>query len=300
MHSPLIVKAYAKINLFLNLLGTRPDGFHQVRFIMQTISLADRLEITPAGEGLRIDFQCPDANLSAADNLVVQAYHLFYQCSSLPPKAIHALLSKEIPVQAGLGGGSSDAAAMLQALNRLHGDCLEIPQLETMAARLGSDVPFFLHGGTCIATGRGEIITPLKPFLPQEEVVVLKPRDFGISTPEAFRWMRELGHYQTLDFSNWERLIRLSGSNSPFSWEAMLRNDFETVLFPRYPQLEQAKQLLLDLGLTGSLVSGSGPTVFGILSDASMQWPAILEHFSPEKWLVLRARFISDGLKIEE
>ncbi len=281
-------KAFAKINLFLNLLGKRPDGFHEVRFIMQTLSLADTLEVTHTGEGLGIDFTCSDPTLANTDNLIVKAYHHFYQSTKLPPLALQVNLQKEIPIQAGLGGGSSDAAAMLKTLNTLHQEALSSHELHALAAHLGSDVPFFLTGGTCLATGRGEIVTPL-PSLPSQKVVLLKPKGYGISTPYAYQLVQQKGYYQTHDISPFEAYLKLQ-TPYPETLGALLLNDFESALFEAHPDLAKTKETLLGLGLPGALLSGSGPTLFGILSNPEPQMAAIKYHFSADQWVVLETQ----------
>lgn len=284
------VKAHAKINLFLNLLGPRPDGFHAVRFVMQTLDLADTLTIEEAGSGLSIAFACGDPALETPDNLVVKAYHRFYESTGLPPRALTVRLEKGIPVQAGLGGGSSDAAAMLEALNALHQHPLSREALHALAAPLGSDVPFFLYGGTAVATGRGEIITPVAA-LPPWEVAVLKPRHLGISTPQAYQWVREANAYHTQDFGAWEALFHAGSSATMADLAPLLWNDFEATLFPRYPMLTEAKRVLLALGLPGALLSGSGPAIFGLMDQAETQWPSIEARFPENDWQRFRCRF---------
>lgn len=289
MPSAVCVNAPAKINLFLNLLGLRPDGFHEVRFVMQMLDLTDTLEITPIGEGVQLNLRCRLPALATPDNLITKAYHRFYAESGLIPIALDVNLIKRIPVEAGLGGGSSDGAAMLKVLNQLHGAPLSKTELHAIAAQLGSDVPFFLEGGTCLATGRGEQIKPLPP-LPPVEVVLIKPKGFGISTAKAYQWVRETGHYVTRDISPWEELLK-QPCPSVFALGQLLHNDFEAVLFPHYPVLAETKEALLALGLPGVLLSGSGPTIFGLLNDPEPQWRQIQNLLPEEDWFLYRSRF---------
>ena len=158
----MVIHCYAKINLTLEILGKRADGFHEVRTVMQTVGLADRLEVSAAAD---LSFTCSDPALATPDNLVYRAARLL-QAEYAVRTGAALRLEKRIPVAAGLGGGSSDAAATIVALNRLWNLQLSLTEQRRLAARLGSDVPFILTGGTALATGRGERITPLPP-LPQ-------------------------------------------------------------------------------------------------------------------------------------
>jgi len=264
-------EAHAKINLFLNVLGPRPDGFHEIRSVMQALALADQLTIMPEGNSLQLT--CSDPALATPENLVVKAYHLFYEETGFSPMALHVHLEKNIPVAAGLGGGSSDAASMLMALKQLHGEAVS---LEKMAAQLGSDVPFFLYGGTCLATGRGEKISPLPPLQPRE-VVLLKPKALEISAASAYQALREENRYVEKDYDD---LVDL------------LYNDFERVLFPQYPALARAKSKLIQLGCHATLLSGSGPTLFTILDDPEIQRPKIEHAFPSNIWQVIYTNFL--------
>ena len=168
----MVFHCYAKINLTLEILGKRADGYHEVRTVMQTVGLADRLEVTAAAE---LSFSCSDPALATPDNLVYRAARLL-QAEYAVRTGAALRLEKRIPVAAGLGGGSSDAAATIVALNRLWNLQQSLTEQRRLAARLGSDVPFFLTGGTALATGRGERITPLPPLPQYWVVLVLLPR----------------------------------------------------------------------------------------------------------------------------
>lgn len=257
------LKTPAKINLFLSLRGQRADGYHEVCFVMQSVALFDTLTLTPEPDSPGIRFTCsqPGITDNPDDNLVVKAYHSFFQVAGIPPMGMSVHLEKHIPVQAGLGGGSSDAAAMLRLLNDLPQQVLSFDSLSAIAAALGSDVPFFLSGGTALATGRGEIITPLEHPLPTLPLLMIKPRRFGISTPIAYQAIRDHAQYQTLAVEPFlEHLPRIQSSRdlAPF-----LANDFETVLFQRYPALDEIRQQMLALGIQRPLLSGSGPAMIG-------------------------------------
>ncbi len=256
------VPAYAKLNLGLRVLYRRPDGYHELRTAFQTISLADRIDISfaPAGATEIIVEGTPEI----ADNLVERACQLVLD--ALKTRAnVHFRLKKNIPMGAGLGGGSSDAAAVLLALPVLARKPLAINRLAALAAQLGSDVPFFLYGGSALGLGRGEELYPL-PDRPSARGLLVVP---GIhsSTAEAYR-----------DLSPTLTSIRLQNKLVIFQQEvwrggaervfAMDENDFEEVVFPRHPELKRIKQRLVRFGAKPAAMTGSGSAIFGIFADA--------------------------------
>ncbi len=292
MFSSLSVKVPAKVNLFLNLIRPRPDGFHEVRFVMQTIALFDELLVQVQGPGYGLELSCSQAALAQPDNLVAQAYHQFYKETGFDPYRLSVHLEKQIPTQAGMGGGSADAAAMLQILNHLHGNTVAVREMASFASFLGSDVPFFLVGGTCLAMGRGEIITPL-PDLPEIPIVVLKPKHYGISTPEAFQRVRQARRYRERSDQDWQPLLE-QPAVSPQALGMHLWNDFEATTYDAYPDLAAAIQILKqEIGLPGALLSGSGPALFGILSEPDNQREAIAHRFDRENWELFFTHFLS-------
>ena len=193
----LSVLTPAKINLFLNVRRPRRDGFHEIVSVMQAVQLWDRLDVSPTLSGKPdIAFTCniPQMEVEAASNLVVRAYELFWQVTGLPQLGLNVHLEKNIPTQAGLGGGSSDAAAMLLVLNHLSMARLSTSQLRSIGATLGSDVPFFITGGTALVKGRGEFVQPLsqeanvgRNLFP---VVIIKPKRLNISNLGAWKRVR--------------------------------------------------------------------------------------------------------------
>ena len=265
-------RAPAKINLALRILNRRPDGFHELRTVLQTISLADRLKVTyrPRAK-YAVDLVCDRPELDGDDNLAaVAARRLLHAGSSRG--AVEIELDKRIPVGAGLGGGSSDAAAVLLALSRMLRPAPPPDLLLTVAAGLGSDVPFFLVGGRCVGLGRGEEVYPL-PDIPRQWLLVLAP-DQPISTPQAYR---------ALDSARRTRLTAAASRNIISGFcsgvgafqEAGTRltteappnqfvNDFETVIFQRYPELGNWKDRLVRAGASGAMLSGSGSALFGL------------------------------------
>jgi 4-diphosphocytidyl-2-C-methyl-D-erythritol kinase len=252
------LRALAKLNLDLRVLGKRPDGYHELRTIFQTISLADSLEIafTP---GRKTVVELADS-LAIPDNLVARAAHL-----ALDKMRVHGRvemrLSKRIPMGAGLGGGSSDAAAVLLALPVLAGRKLDLPALSELGQQLGSDVGFFLLGGTAAGIGRGTELFPLPDGGAQRALLVAP--DVHVSTAQAYR-----------DLS--PRLTSESQQNKIFSFQSQVwgrgvdspsRNDFEEAVFPQHPVLAALKKRLLRAGATGALMTGSGSALFGLFSD---------------------------------
>ncbi len=269
----LVKKAYAKVNLFLNLLGQRANGFHNLVTVMQAIALADELTASVDSNqqpGIVLNTNQPDLTQSAEDNSVVKAYHLFFKNSpDLKPLSVTVNLSKYVPHQAGLGGGSADAAAMLQILNELTNGAYTGADLQQLAAQLGSDVPFFITGKTALATGGGELIQPLdNPLSSGLPMLIVKPKAISISTPDAYQWLREQNQYREEPVSS-----LLAALKDPHPEVALLNsllfNDFETVVYRQCPELAKIVEQLRELNLPVCL-SGSGSALFCFLT--TQQW----------------------------
>ncbi len=249
------LEAPAKINLSLKVCGKREDGFHEIETLMVSISLRDELTIEPAEvEGVALT--CSDASIPSDDtNLVVRAAKLFFARTGLAPRVKINLL-KRIPHGAGLGGGSSDAAATLLGLNDLFDTHFKTDALAGMAAELGSDIPFFIHRSAALCRGRGELISPVQ-FPQRLPLLLLKP-PFGVPTPWAY--------------TQWRDSVELPGipyASQKFSW-GELTNDLERPVFQKYIFLAVLKRWLLAQPETvGALMSGSGSTCFAVLRDAS-------------------------------
>ena len=241
----------AKVNLYLRVLGRRPDGYHDLLSIMQPLSLADELIVTPTSPGIFLDCDQPGIP-KGPGNLVWQAA-LEFQRTTGKKVGAHIQLQKRIPAAAGLGGGSSDAAGTLLALNALAGEPLKAEALHELAVGLGADVPFFLGLSPAMARGIGEKLSPLE--LPGYWYLLLNP-GVRVST----RWVYEsldlesLKRYKVLDEGNWE-------PGQPAAW---VHNDLETVTLKKYPQLAQLLETLGGLGAQARGMSGSGPTLFGL------------------------------------
>jgi 4-diphosphocytidyl-2-C-methyl-D-erythritol kinase len=265
--------ARAKINLYLEILGSRPDGYSEVAMVLQSIHLADRLQLKSRPHGIHLTCDRPEVPTDAR-NLAYQAAELLQkECHSSAGVEIH--IEKHIPVAAGLAGGSADAAAVLVGLNQLWGLGLTVGELQSLAARLGSDIPFCIQGGTQLATGRGEVLEPLADWegIP---VLLAKPKHLGVSTAWAYQAFRSrqgsLGGdalpkptLPTLP----QALAALSRQDPP-ALARSLRNDLEQVVLPEYAIVGELRQALLSAGALGSLMSGSGPTVFGIMPSLEL------------------------------
>ena len=261
----LVLPCYAKINLGLRVLRRRPDGYHEIETIFQQIDLHDRLRLRVEKNGGRPHIHLTvDAALLPADasNLVHRAAAEFVGRSGVRERIV-LHLEKRIPVGAGLGGGSSDAAVTLLGLNALFGTVLSEPELVEIARGLGADVPFFLYGGTAYATGIGDMLEPVEPLLRDASIVVVAPR-VPISTAWAYRALK-------ISLTNTEKTITLTRflrfEETGSVWRDELTNDFENVVFDRYPQLQVIKSTLYECGATYASLSGSGSALFGIFAD---------------------------------
>lgn len=257
----LTLHAPAKVNLTLIVGARRDDGYHDVSTVMQTVGLYDTLTLT---DGSGLTMTCTDPDLPTdGSNLVLRAAALFCQELHLPVPDLHLHLQKRIPSQAGLGGGSSDAAAVLRALRTLYAPDISDGRLETLAARLGSDVPFFIRGGTQLATGRGEVVSPL-PQLAAGWFVVVKP-DEGYSTAEMYRRLDEPGSVLVRNSRYMQDAV---AANNVHAVAVELHNSFERVV-PKDSSLRTIKDALRAQGALGTLLSGSGSAVFGLFDDQS-------------------------------
>jgi 4-diphosphocytidyl-2-C-methyl-D-erythritol kinase len=248
--------AFAKVNLQLRVLGSRPDGYHELRTIFQTISLHDTLTLWPARRG-EIRLQSDERSLpTGPENLVyraIAAIRLELGVSG----GIEAELEKRIPVGRGLGGGSSDAAAALVGMLRLTGRKVPLGRLVEMAARLGADVPFFLFGGRALGVNRGDEIYPL-PDLPRRSIVVVSPRDIAVSTRDAYGWL-------SAELTNRAQPPNMWGFCALcWSRQGQVSNDFESPVFGRHPRLEEIRDGLLERGAAEAALAGSGSAVFGV------------------------------------
>jgi len=245
----MLLRSYAKINLTLDILGRRPDGYHEIDTVFQQIDLFDEIEIAPADEKT-ITVTCTDPSIPPADNICLNAAHLMIDHFDLR-QGVRISIKKQIPVGAGLSGGSSNAAAVIRGMVHCFGLTPGMDELEEIGAALGMDVCFHLRGGTCRGRGRGEILEDLPPF-PTHFAVVVYP-GFSVRTADA---------YAGLDYSRIGRERRTPSFIR--SYDAALRhNDFEYSVFDAYPELAAIKELLGP----GALLSGSGSCVVGLYRD---------------------------------
>jgi 4-diphosphocytidyl-2-C-methyl-D-erythritol kinase len=261
------IPAYAKINLRLDILGKRADGYHELRTIFQTISLHDELRLR-AGGGTKIELSVTGnaalSNEPMEKNLVYRAVEALRR--ELKGRAgVQIELRKAIPAGRGLGGGSSDAAAALLGYLRLTGGKIRSGRLIEIAAGLGADVPFFLFGGRALGVNKGDEIYPL-PDMAKTAVLVVSPGNIHVATPDAYRWL------------NAGRLTKSAAS--PKLWEfcalcwsaqgSSLSNDFEKAVFRRHGRLDDIKRALLQKGAAGASLAGSGSAVFGVFPSPAM------------------------------
>ena len=257
------VQACAKLNLTLDVLGKRPDGYHDLRMIMQSIDLSDRLTLEEnGGAGLRVR-----TNLhflpNNEKNLAAQAALRYWEARGLPSRGLDIIIDKHIPVCAGMAGGSSDAAAVLRALNAMEREPLSPVRLAEVGERVGSDVPYCVLGGTALAEGRGEILTPL-PSLPQCWVALCKP-EFSISTPALFARIDSVRLRCRPDTQG--ALAALEAGDLAGVARRMY-NVFEDALPDhRRTRVNDVKNLLIQSGALGASMSGTGPTVFGLFDS---------------------------------
>ena len=252
--------AYAKINLGLEILGKRSDGYHEVSMVMQSLALCDEITIK-AGKGIELDTNLPGLSCGP-DNLAYKAAELLAKQFKINPN-VHITLNKRIFMAAGLAGGSSDAAAVLRGLNRYWQLGLTFQQLEVLGAQLGSDIPFCIQGGSALAKGRGEILEPL-PDMAETTVVLAKPKQLEISTAWVYKNYQpgRVIHHPTI----W-RLAELlpQGGNG---LRPYMGNVLETVTIPAHPIIASIKAAMIGAGAYYTLMSGSGPTVFALVHSA--------------------------------
>ncbi|MDQ0340632.1 4-diphosphocytidyl-2-C-methyl-D-erythritol kinase [Caldalkalibacillus uzonensis] len=259
----VLMKAPAKINLTLDVLYKRTDGYHEVEMVMTTIDLADRLELKPRDDG-NIVVETSASFVPADErNLAYQAAKLMQERFGVA-QGVSIAIEKHIPVAAGLAGGSSDAAATIKGLNQLWQLGLSTEEMAALGAEIGSDVSFCVYGGTALATGRGEQITPL-PGPPPFWVVLAKP-PIGVSTAHV---------YQHLDLSRVserpraKQMIQALSEQNFLLLVQSLGNVLETVTLQKYPVVKHLKQKMVEFGADGVLMSGSGPTVFALTQKES-------------------------------
>jgi len=273
----LYIKAPAKINFFLEIENKRIDGYHNLKSVMQTVSLYDELffELTES----KILLECKNKHLlpPTKENIVYKAAQTLKK-RHYAEKGVKIRLKKEIPIKAGLGGGSSDAASTLKALVKLWNIKMSKEELEQIAAKLGADVPFFLTGATALCEGIGEIVTPLKG-IGKLNIVLVNP-DFGINTKDIYKKIK----FPLTNQVKVNKIISVIRSGSLNKKEVFSNcfNRFEEFVFPGYPEIAKIKKVLNGLGCA-SLMSGSGSTVFG-LYDSEIETEKLRSELSKYNW----------------
>jgi 4-diphosphocytidyl-2-C-methyl-D-erythritol kinase len=285
MSRPLTLHAFAKINLTLDVGPRRADGFHELRTLLQSIALRDRLTFAPRRGPFAIASRSRDVSADRS-NLVYRTAERLWRALGRQgdPRDAHVKLEKAIPVAAGLGGGSADAAAALRGLNALWRGGLDTARLSELAGELGSDVPFFLLGGTALGTSRGEELYPTEEIRPVG-IVLIKP-SFGVATADAYKWLDE-DRSQGIDGPSRGDALDVGWPTGPIR----LRNDLQGPVARRHPLIGEMLEALRRAGARAASMTGSGSTVFGVFS-----WPVprtALRRLQRPDWLVVLTRTLS-------
>jgi 4-diphosphocytidyl-2-C-methyl-D-erythritol kinase len=284
------LRAFAKINLGLKIVARRPDGYHEIRTVFQTVGLHDSLRITLTRKRGETSVECDHPDIpKGEENLVYRAAEVWRVARGFKG-GIAIQLEKGIPAGSGMGGASADAAATLAGLERLTGDRLGIATRMDLASRLGSDVPFFLWGGRALGIGRGEEVYPL-PDLPRRYCLIAFP-GFSVSTAEAYRKTGRLVLGQLTERPGTSRI----GSFGEWSHFPLLdwgpaENDFERFVFAKWPELARWKSQLIRAGAETASLTGSGSAVFGLFDSARKLTHA--QRLAPRNWKTFRTRTIS-------
>ena len=262
----LSVLAPAKINLYLDVFARRADGYHDIESVMQTVSLFDRLTVirNDTQDGKKISLSCRASGIPTDEkNLVWRAALRFFEMTQIEAYDVAFILEKKIPSEAGLGGGSSDAAAALLALNRLYETALSLDELCALGAKLGADIPFCIKKGTVYTTGIGDVMTSAPP-MPDCAFLIAKPKGKGISTAEAYRAIDALpAENGENSFGRFKEALNACDLSL---MSALLYNKFELVT-PEHVGSAALKEQFLQTGAYGALMSGSGSAVFAIYPD---------------------------------
>jgi 4-diphosphocytidyl-2-C-methyl-D-erythritol kinase len=287
--SGVTVRAHAKINLDLRVLGMRPDGFHELRTVFQAVALHDTIECIPREGPFAIECNVAGVPLDET-NLIWRAAHALWRALRRDGvvRDMFVRLDKQIPVQGGLGGGSANAAATLVALARAWRVPVRPAQLTDVAGTLGADVPFFLAGGTALGLGRGDEIYPLAD-LPRHWIVLLLP-GFGVSSREAYEW-----YDQERDLTRGPALREPQQVPGPWpSRAAQMINDLEAPIARHHPEIDQMKAALRRAGALAAAMSGSGSAVFGLFQKRREAHSAV-EQLSGSGWRVLLTESLGRG-----
>ncbi len=270
------IPAYAKVNLRLDVLGKRADGYHELRTIFHTVTLHDTLQFRPArGNAIELQIQGNEqlSQESAEKNLVYRAVDALRRELKIRP-GVQILLQKRIPAGRGLGGGSSDAAAALLGYLQFVRKKVESTRLLEIAAALGADVPFFLLGGRALGIGKGDEIYAL-PDVPKRTLLIVSPREIHVPTPDAYRWLHAPELASLTKFAANHKLFEFCA----LCWSTQverLSNDFEKAVFRRHPRLDRIRRVLLQKGASEALLAGSGSAVFGVFPSPAKARRAVV------------------------
>lgn len=254
------IKAYAKINLGLDVVKRLPDGYHQVKMILQTVGIFDELTLEKADSGITLTTDAPGLS-TGSDNLVCKAAELMREKYHIA-EGISIHLKKKIPIAAGMAGGSTDAAATMKGISRLFGLDAPLPQLMEYGVSIGADVPYCIMGGTALAEGIGDVLTALPPA-PECVILVAKP-DISVSTKYVYEHLDAAGLKSHPDIDGMRAAIEAGSLQGILD---RMGNVLETVTIPAHPVIDTIKRRMRELGAVNSLMSGSGPTVFGIFLE---------------------------------
>ncbi len=286
-NNTLSLKAYAKVNLALDVLRRREDGYHDVNMIMQNLDIYDELEfqvVEREAADVEITLTVNKEGIPTDDrNLVYKAIALLFEAYNIKSH-IAVNLIKNIPAEAGMAGGSTDCAAALKAVNILYGLGLSTEELMSYGVKLGADVPYCILGRTAISQGIGEVLTPIKG-LPLVHVLVAKP-PVNVSTKEIYTRLNanELSKHPDV-----EGMVEALESGNLAAVAERMENVLETVTVNMHPQIEELKQLMKDQGALNAIMSGSGPTVFGLFDDKDKVWDAAMmisdKELAPEVFI---------------
>ncbi|WP_298845849.1 4-(cytidine 5'-diphospho)-2-C-methyl-D-erythritol kinase [Clostridium sp.] len=256
----MLVKAYGKINISLDVVGKREDGYHLLKMIMQNVDLYDSMSFQKCNKGINISCNKPYIPTDEK-NLVYKAAQLFMDTYDIH-EGINIYLKKNIPVAAGMAGGSADAAAVLKTLPQIFNIDVNVNELIKLGVKIGADVPYCIMGGTALCEGIGEIITPLKPF--KNQILVLVKPNFGVSTKEVFK---NLDVTKIFKHPDTDAIIKAMEDENLENVCNGMKNLLENVTLRKYPVLKRIKEDMIKMGATGAMMSGSGPTIFAFFDD---------------------------------
>lgn len=272
--SAFSLPSFAKINWNLRVLGQRPDGYHEIRTVLQTVSLHDEIRFESRVDN-ELVLSCDNSELDTGGTNLIDRAARALQDRFRPREGATISLTKRIPIQAGLGGGSSNAAIALLGLAQLWRLAVSLDDLVAIGGTIGTDVPFFFVGGTALATGTGRQVRQLPP-VPKKHLLIIKP-NAAIATADAYSALKSSGltrkHGMPILFSSREKADQVDSDHGPS--DEPLANDFESVIFDMEPEIGRARDALFKAGARGALLAGSGSSVFGIFENAQAQERAL-------------------------